>query len=1005
MRLENRHYIAAIPHFSPPGHPTCSRHGNKEYAPGNKATDPVNLQQLTQEAVQHHREGRQEEAERLYRQILAAAPSDFTAHYMLGAMRYSQGRADEALFHLGEALKVNSAAPAALILYGLLLQKNGRFDDALSAYDRALDVDAGLVEALVNRGNVLSDMGRYPEALVSYDKALKLRPGFVPTLYNRGNAYRGQGRVAEALADYESALGADPGHLDAWINRGSSLRDLGQHDAALASFDSALKRAPHNVSALYNRGTALQDLRRYSEALVAFDRVLLAKPGFASALNNRAVVLQQLGRPQEALQDFERALAAEPGSADVLSNQGNLLREMKRLDEALASLDKALAQRPWHGEALNNRGNVLRDLGRLEEALAVFERALTLKPQDPALLSNRALVLNQLQRPAEAVAGFDLALRFQPDNSTALYNRGLALLALRRSDEALANFDRALALVPRFADAHIGRGDALRDMAKYQEALTSYDWALTIDPGNAAALNNLGTALQSLRRFDDALQSYDRALLVDPNNLDALYNRGNLLWLTYQRFGEARADLERVARLRPAYDYLRGDLLHLKMQACDWQGIETEIAALDEGVRAGKPVARPFVYQAISSSPADLKAASEIYAAGRYPAAPLFAQAARSHDRLRIGYVSADFREQATAFLAAGLYECHDREKFHITAFDTGWNDASPMRARLESAFDGFIDMAAMTDHAAASRVAQEEIDILVNLNGYFGAQRMGIFAHRPAPLQVNYLGFPATLGAPYIDYILADRITIPDDERSFYTEKVVWLPDSYQVNDSKRAIAPIVPSRASLGLADDAFVFCNFNHPYKLTPAMFALWMEILKKTGNSLLWLLQSNTMVAANLRKEAERHGVAGARLVFAPAIAPAAHLARIARADLFLDSLPYNAHTTASDSLWAGVPLLTCRGTAFPGRVAASLLHAAGLPELVTESLEDYQALALALAQDRPRLKSLRDKLAGNRSGCTLFDTARFARGLEAAYLQMWDIYNEGGQAPRAFAVPQ
>ena len=487
--------------------------------------------------------------------------------------------------------------------------------------------------------------------------------------------------------------------------------------------------------------------------------------------------------------------------------------------------------------------------------------------------------------------------------------------------------------------------------------------------------------------------------------MDALYNRGNLLWLTYQRFAEARTDLEGVARLRPAFDYLRGDLLHLKMQVCDWQGVEAEIAALDEGVRAGKPVARPFVYQAISASPADLKTASEIYAAGRYPAAPPCPQAARSHDRLRIGYVSADFREQATAFLTAGLYECHDREKFHITAFDIGWNDASPMRARLEAGFDAFIDMSAMTDQAAAARIAKEEIDILVNLNGYFGAQRMGIFAHRPAPVQVNYLGFPATLGAPYIDYILADRITIPDAERDFYSEKVIWLPDSYQVNDSKRAIAPSAPSRTALGLADDAFVFCNFNHPYKLTPAMFALWMNILKQSGNSLLWLLESNNAVAANLRKAAERHGVAGSRLVFAPTAQPADHLARIARADLFLDSLPYNAHTTASDSLWAGVPLLTCRGTAFPGRVAASLLHAVDLPELVTESIEEYQALAVALAGDGPRLKALRDRLARNRSGCALFDTARFARGLEAAYLQMWDIYNEGGQAPRAFAVPR
>ena len=295
-----------------------------------------------------------------------------------------------------------------------------------------------------------------------------------------------------------------------------------------------------------------------------------------------------------------------------------------------------------------------------------------------------------------------------------------------------------------------------------------------------------------------------------------------------------------------------------------------------------------------------------------------------------------------------------------------------------------------------------EGIDILVNLNGYFGTERMGIFAARPVPVQVNYLGFPATLGAPYIDYILADRIVIPKEEQRFYKENVVYLPDSYQVNDSTRMIAEVTPSRAACGLPDQAFVFCNFNHIYKLTPAMFAVWMNILRQAEDSVLWLLESNRKFPHTLRKEAERHGIAGERLVFARPALPADHLARMKLADLFLDSLPYNAHTTASDALWTGLPLLTCRGKSFPGRVAASLLQAIGMPELVTQTLEDYQALALRLAGDPAYLGALRQKLAQNRLTTPLFDTSRFRLHIEAAYTAMWEI-SRRGESARSFSV--
>jgi len=350
----------------------------------------------------------------------------------------------------------------------------------------------------------------------------------------------------------------------------------------------------------------------------------------------------------------------------------------------------------------------------------------------------------------------------------------------------------------------------------------------------------------------------------------------------------------------------------------------------------------------------------------------------------------------------AGLFEVHDRNRFELFAFDNGFDDASPLRKRVEKSFESFTDISRSSDLDAAKLIRDHRIDVLINLNGYSGLPRNGVFAHRPCPVQVNYLGFPGTIGADYMDYIVADKHLIPGDEQRHYSEKVVYLPDSYQVNDSRRGISGRTPARAEAGLPEAGFVFCCFNNNHKLTPDIFDLWMRLLDKVAGSALWLLEDNPAAARNLRREAERRGVAPERLVFAPRMELDAHLARHRLADLFLDTLPYNAHTTGSDALWAGLPVLTCMGKAFPGRVAASLLHAAGLPELVTHTLEEYEALALRLATNPPLLAGIKTKLARNRATYPLFDTDRFRRHIEAAYVTMWERVQRG-EPPGNFAV--
>ena len=596
----------------------------------------------------------------------------------------------------------------------------------------------------------------------------------------------------------------------------------------------------------------------------------------------------------------------------------------------------------------------------------------------------------------------EAALMRDPRRAESWTDYGKSLWQARRVAEALASFDSALALAPKDAGALMGRGDALAAIGRHAEAVVSFDGALAEDAGNAAAWRNRGTALRTLKRYDEALASYDRAVALAADDTAALYERGQLQWIHFRRFELALADLARVVALDPAYPYALGDLVHLRMHIAAWQDIEGDIARIADGVRAGARVATPFVFQALSGSPADLHRCAVTYARDQYPAAGTQHRRGGTRAKIRVGYVSGEFYEQATAYLTVGLFEQHDKSKFEIVAFDNGMSDGGPTRTRLEAAIDRFVDIAALSDGAAAERIAGEDIDILVNLNGYFGEGRMGVFAQRPAPVQVNYLGFPGTLGADYMDYILADRVVIPETERGFYSEQVVYLPGSYQANDSRRAIADAAPARGAFGLPERGFVFCNFNQSYKLTPDIFAVWTRILRAVDGSVLWLWETGPAVARNLRAAAADAGVAPERLVFAAHLPAAQHLARLRLADLVLDTLPYNAHTSASDALWAGAPVLTCRGTAFAGRVAASLLMAVGLSELVTESLHDYESLAIKLARDAALIGSMRAKLAINRDTAPLFDTGGFRKAIEAAFTTMVEIHRRG-EAPRGFSV--
>ena len=821
-------------------------------------------------------------------------------------------------------------------------------------------------------------------------------------------AFHQQGNLTQAEALYLRILEIDPLLFGPRYYLGLLRLQQGRNAEACDYLGEALKVFPDDLGALMNYGMALRAAGRAEEAVAAFDRALAIQPNMAEGLYNRGVALGDLNRFEMAVDSYDRALTVQPEMVAAMINRAMALAALQRLNDAIAGYDRALAIQPGNVWALTHRGLAHRTLGRPQKALADYDRALVLDPKNVEAHYNRGVAMLDLQRAADALAAFDTVMYAYHGNAEMLNNRGVALWNLKRPAEALESYERALAIEPNFVEAWGNRGLALRDLLRYEEAIASFDQVLRLEPRNAVAWNSRGNVLRDTRDYDGAVENYSHALEIRPDYAEAMINRGYARWILKQ-YGAGITDVERGLALDPDYPYGPGEVLHARMYSADWQDFAERKAELEGLVRAGKRAVQPFIFQAIAESPANAQACSRIWAADKYPQAPGAPHdpAARQNrengcKKIRVGYLSGEFRNQATAILMAGLYEHHDRDKFEIIALDAGLNDNSEMRARLEKSFDRWFDISRLSDQEAAQVIRAAEIDILVNLNGYFGTARMGVFAQRPAPIQVNYLGFPATLGAPYIDYIIADKIVIPEDEQRFYDEQVVYLPVSYQANDDKgRAIASL-PGRAEAGLPEQGFVFCNFNSAYKLTPDTFDSWMRILGRVQNSVLWLLDSTAPYPDNLRSEASARGVAPDRLIFAPELPTDQHLARLGLADLFLDGLPYNAHTTGSDALWAGVPLLTRRGTTFPGRVAASLLMAASLPELVTENSADFEALAVKLAGDPKALKKLRDKLAKNKGNCALFDTDLFRRNIEAAYRVMWEGWL-AGEKPKGFSV--
>ena len=759
-------------------------------------------------------------------------------------------------------------------------------------------------------------------------RALLAEPKSLPALHILGLIRASQSRFQEAADLLGRAARINPNEASIQYNLAKALVDSGADREALPHHKKTVELVPNNPEAWLNYGKSASNLGRYADAITYYDQAIKLKPDYAEAHLNK----------------------------------GAVFKELKQFDDAILSAEKALEIKPNLAEAWSNKGVALKELKRYEEALTSFKEALRLQPNFPQVYLNKGNVLHELAQYQEAISEYDQAINLQPDFYEAWFNRGVSLAQLPLPENALASYDKAISIKEDYDEAWFNKAITLNKLKRFEEAIAHYDMAIKYKPEFADAWSNKAATLNEMRSYEDAISHYENAL-----------------------------------KLKPDLDWTFGYLLHLKMAVCFWSDLLDDVNEALAGVRSRSKLITPFPVLSLIDDSNTHKECAEIYVEDSYPLNPILGEIPKikKQEKILVGYFSADFREHAVSLLMAELYELHDKTKFEIIAFSSGPDDKSHLRKRLMRSFDQFIDISGMSDKNVAILSRALGVQIAVNLGGYTGDNRPGIFAFRAAPIQVNYLGYPGTLGATYIDYIVADKVIIPSSSQQFYTEKIAYLPHTYMVDDSLRVSSQRVFSREECGLPDDSFIFCSFNNGYKYNKQLLESWARILSAVSGSVLWLSDNGDFFRKNLIAEFEALGIVSKRLVFTQKIQLMSdHLARYALANLFLDTYPYNAHTTAVDSLKSGVPIITCLGQAFAGRVAASILNAIGLTELVTKTPSEYEMLAIDLAKNPQKLASITQKLSSNYSKTPLFNTPLFAKNIESVYKLMVERYEAG-----------
>jgi protein O-GlcNAc transferase len=884
--------------------------------------------------------------------------------------------------------------------------RDGQQGEAEALCRATIEADATDADARRLLAEILAGSGRWQEAIVACQRVAELAPLDAANQRRLAELFSQTGDSASAESALERALKLEPNNARALNNLGNLLTRLGRVSEAIPLLERAIVVQPVYPIALNNLGLALARGGRVDGAIACYERAIALQASFPEALNNLANALIARGHLTEALRCHERADALRPPSPTGLAGRGDRLLSLGLTAEALAAFDRALDAAPQLPAASLGRIHALLALDRPTDALTACEELLVRRPGCdifPGLRGLRACALLDLKRTPEALTAAAEATSADPQDTQAFLALGFARVLSGRAASALDAFECAIALRPTLAKAHGGRGLALAAAGRADEAIAAYERAAALDPRDPALYLEVGQLMLRLGRHANAHAAFCAAWELQPNHRGALEGRAMTL-IALNRHEEALPLLTALEVNGPPIDYLTGIKFHSQLHCCDWHDYDASSRTIGAGVRRSERVEAPFSFLAHGESAADQRLCAQTFVADRCRVEhrPMVRRERLGGSRLRIAYLSSDFGDHPVGQLVAALLESHDRSRFEVYALSAAPKTDSPLRRRLERAVDHFLEMAAIQDTAYAARMAELSIDIAVDLGGHTTGSRTRVLALRPAPLQVAFLGYPGTSGADFMDYIVADRHVIPESERIHYSEQVIYLPDTYLPSDFA-APPPAAPTRAEAGLPATGCVYCAFNAPYKITPHLFDVWIRILNAVPDSVLWLREAPAVVKKNLAKEARRRGADPARLIYAPRVPThAAHGARLSLADLFLDTSPYNAHTTASDALGAGVPIITMRGKTFASRVATSLLHACDLERLSVHSAEEYERLATAMGQEPHLIADLKAHLRRVRMTAPLFDPVHFCGYLETAYNEIWARY-ERGESPSTLWV--
>ena len=767
-----------------------------------------------------------------------------------------------------------------------------------------------------------------------------------------------------------------------------------QYQEAIDQIKSLNESYP-NIPFLFNLiGACYKALGNLNGSIKMFDTAVKIKPDYAEAYKNMGITFKELDQKEQAIESLKKAIEIDSNYVDAYYHLAITLKDLKRLEESLLNYKKVIEINPNFAQAHNNLGNLYKDLNQSNEAIESYKKALKIQPNFAQAHNNLGNAFKDLERPDDAIKSYKKAIEIKSDFAEAFYNLGISLKKIRNLDEAIISLNEAIALKPSFAEAHNNLGSCFTLLGQISKAVVCYKNALNIKPDYAEAHNNLGNALNLIGRVKSAIKSFEKAIIFDAGFAEAHMSLANI-FKKLKEGDKSLAFYEKSATINPDLDYLFGDILNIKMHLSIWKDLSINLDELRERIKNKKKVIDSFNLMGLIDEPSLQRIATEISINSAYPRNNTLPKINpySKHTKIRIGYFSADFREHPVGYLTAGLYELHDRDHFEIHAFSFGIASNDELNLRIKAGVDHFHDVDLMSHKEVALLARSLEIDIAVDLGGFTENARTNIFALTAAPIQLSYIGYLGTMGADYYDYLIADPIMIPQENQKHYVEKIVYLP-SFQVNDSKDLPPDTILSRKDAGLPEKGFVFCCFNNTYKFTPTIFDSWARILKAVKDSVLIIYANNELSKTNLIKEIKKRGLDPERLILGKSIPKPQYLARYRVADLFLDTHPYNAGTTASDALKMGLPMLTYLGRSYQARMGASIVNALNLPEMVTNSLEEYESLAIELATNPDKLKKIKEKLQSNLTTAPLFDTPLFTKNIESAYTQMYERHHAG-----------